>query len=158
MVKLVALFAAVLALAGCNRGGIETKEAVRQGVVDYIASRTNLNMASMNVDVTAVTFKGNEADATVSFAPKGSGAAQGMSMRYTLERQGKRWVVKGKSDKGGHGAGMGGAMPGGMPPGGMPPSGMGGMSPHGAPGAGETQPPVGQMPPGHPSVKGSEKK
>jgi hypothetical protein len=79
----------------------------------------------MDVSVTAVTFKQNEAEATVAFASKGSGgAAQGMTMRYTLEKQGGRWVVKGRSDSGQHGAGgmqgmpgMGGAMPGEMPPG-----------------------------------------
>jgi hypothetical protein len=142
-VKSGVLLATVLALAGCNRG-IDNKEAVRQGVVDYLANRTNLNVASMNVDVTSVTFKGNEAEATVSFAPKGSGGgAQGMSMRYALERQGNRWVVKGRPDKGAHG---GEGMPGGMPPG------------HGMQGSEGAQPPAGQMPPGHPAVPNPEKK
>ena len=109
--KLVALLVAAFAFTGCNRG-VESKEAVRQAVIDYLAGRTNLNMNSMNVDVTAVTFKGDQADATVAFAPKGaSGAAQGMSMRYTLERKGNRWVVKGRADSGG---GHSGAMGGGM--------------------------------------------
>ena len=127
-VKLVALLVAALALAGCNRG-VESKEAVRQAVIDYLAARTNLNMGSMNVAVTSVSFKGDQADAMVTFAPKGAGgAAQGMSMRYTLERKGKRWVVKGRADSGGHGGGMGGAM--GTP----------------------------AMPPNHPPMKGDEKK
>jgi hypothetical protein len=125
--KAVALALTALALAGCNRG-IENKEAVRQGVIDYLANRKNLNVGSMNVSVTAVTFKQNEAEATVAFAPKGSGgSAQGMTMRYTLERQGSRWVVKQRSDSGQHGAGM---------------PGMGGM---------------GEMPPGHPSVPAPKK-
>lgn len=129
---------AALALAGCNRG-VESKEAVRQAVIDYLAARTNLNMGSMNVDVTSVSFKGGQADATVAFAPKGAGgAAQGMSMRYTLERKGNRWVVKGRAGSGGHGGGMGGAMEG--------------ANPHG--GAAEMP----AMPPNHPPTKGAGKK
>ncbi|MCL4402222.1 MAG: hypothetical protein M1436_06125 [Acidobacteria bacterium] len=107
----------------------------------------------MNVDVTSVTFRGKEADATVSFAPKGSGAGAGMTINYVLERQGNRWVVKGR----GNGGGMphAGAMPqgmGGSPHGGMPP--MPGLDTgKGAQGAAP-----GQLPPGHPAVKGSDKK
>lgn len=135
-VKLVALLVAALALAGCNRG-VESKEAVRQAVIDHLSTRTNLNMASMNVDVTSVSFKGDEADATVAFSPKGAGgSAQGMTMRYTLERKGNRWVVKGRADSGGHGGGMGGGAMGGSPHGSEPPA----------------------MPPEHPPVKGGEKK
>lgn len=113
----LALTALALALAGCSRG-IENKEAVRQGIIDYLANKKGMNMASMNVDVTAVTFKQNEADATVAFSPKGGSAAQGMTMRYTLEKQGSRWVVKGRPDLGQHGAGMPGmgGMPSGHPP------------------------------------------
>lgn len=146
-VKPVALLALALALlAGCNKKGPQNKEAVRQGVIDYLNSRTNLAMSSMNVDVTAVTFKDKEADATVAFSPKGSGgASQGMTMRYTLEWKNDRWVVKGKADSG-HGGAMGGAMGGGM--GGA----MGGANPHG----GGTDLPA--MPPGHPPTKGAEKK
>lgn len=136
--KLAFVLCAGFVLAGCNRGGIENKEAVRQGVIDYLAGR-DLNVASMSVEVSSVTFKGTEADATVLFTPRGaSGGGQSMTMRYTLERQGNRWVVKGKGDPGkeGHGMGTEGANPhGGMPN--MPP---------------------GEMPPGHPPVSGSEKK
>lgn len=118
----------VLLLAGCNRG-LDTKEAVRQGVVDYLSARSNLNISSMSVDVVAVAFRGDEADATVSIRPKDGDAGSGMSMRYTLEKKGNRWVVKGKGS--GH-AGSGAAMGGG---------GMGGA-----------------MPPGHPAVPGEQKK
>ena len=97
MVKFLPLILAAVALVGCNRG-IDTKEAVRQGVIDYLSSRSNLNISSMNVNVTAVTFRQNEADAVGSFAPKGGGAASGMSMRYTLEKKGNRWVVKSRAD------------------------------------------------------------
>ncbi len=102
---------------------METKEAVRQGVVDYLSSRTGLSVASMQIEVLSVDFRGKEADTTVSFRPKGGG--EGMQMKYTLERKGDRWMVKGRvGSEGGnpHGtmgmpgnpAGMG--MPAGHPP------------------------------------------
>ncbi len=111
-------------MLGCSRN-IQNEAAVRQGVIDYLSSRSDLNLSQMQVDVTTVSFRQDEADATVSFRPRGGAASSGMQMRYTLERKGGRWVVKGK------GAG---------PHASAPPSGM--------PGQGGT----GQMPPGHPQV------
>jgi len=74
---------------------METKEAIRQGVIDHLAARKNLNLSSMQIDVLSVDFRGKEADATVAFRPKGGG--EGMQIPYTLERQGNRWVVKGRA-------------------------------------------------------------
>jgi hypothetical protein len=125
----------MLCLVGCNKGSIDTKEAVRQGVIDYLAGRQNLNVSSMNVQVSSVTFKENEADAMVSFAPKGAGG-QPVSIPYTLERKGNRWVVKPRA---GGGSPHGGAMPSGE-------------NPHGAMPPGGADTPSGAMPPGHPSV------
>jgi hypothetical protein len=88
-----------LTLAACNRGG-QSKDAVREGVVDYLSGRKDLNIASMDIDVSAVQFNGNKADATVTFAPKGAPTAQGMTMRYELEQQGSKWVVVGHQDSG----------------------------------------------------------
>ena len=120
---------------------------MRQGVIDYLSQRTDLNMKMMQVDVTSVSFRQDEADATVSFRPKGS-AGGGMQMRYTLERQDGRWVVKGK----GH-PGAGQEPHGKVPSGGMPGAGQ---SPHGAmpggmPGAAAGTPNP-DLPPGHPAV------
>jgi hypothetical protein len=94
----------VLALlfAGCGKN-IDNNDAVRQGVVDYLNKRTKetgLDMNLMNVEVTSVTFSKNEARAMVSFKPKGSDAPGGMSMGYTLERQGDKWVVRGRQESG----------------------------------------------------------
>ncbi len=118
-------------MGGCNRGS-ESKEAIRQAVVDYLSQRGSLNLNSMQIDVVSVSFRQNEADAAVSYRPKGSNEG-GMTMNYTLQRQGNRWVVKGRSDSGSssHGA-TGGQMPGNMPPGSMPP---------GHPSVGEPKPP-----------------
>ena len=107
-------WAAFLLLAACGRG-IDTTEAVRQGVLDYLTTRSNLNVSAMNVEVTTVSFRKDEADATVSFTAKGT-AGKGMSMRYTLERKGSKWVVKDKAESGGNPHG-GDAPEGPLPPG-----------------------------------------
>jgi len=107
----------LLALGGCNRGGGQTKEAVQAAVLDYLAKRGTISVSSMQIEVVSVTFRENEADATVSFRAKGSDAsAPGMTMAYTLVRQGGGWAVKGRADGGSdsHGAGM--QMPEGAPP------------------------------------------
>ncbi len=106
--------AALLALGGCNRG-VENKEAVRQAVVDYLAKRAGLDLNAMQIEVVAVSFRQNEADATVAFRPKGVAGAPGMTMNYTLTRQDNRWVVKGRADTGASPHGAGGAMSGEMP-------------------------------------------
>ncbi len=121
--RLVPFALAAVFLVGCNRS-IQNESAVRQGVIDSLSTKSDLNLTQMQVDVTAVSFRQDEADATVSFRPKGSApGGSGMQMRYTLERKGNRWVVKGRGQ--GHGAGqMGGGQMGGG----------------------------GQLPPGHPSL------
>ena len=100
----------------CNRG-IDTTEAVRQAVIDHLGKRSNLNVSAMNVEVTSVSFRQNEADATVAFTAKGAASGPPMTMRYTLERKGTRWVVKEKSETGNpHGVGAT-APPANLPPG-----------------------------------------
>ena len=125
--RLIPLAFAALFLLACSRG-VQTEAAVRQGVIDYLSTRPDLNISQMQVDVTSVAFRQNEADAVVSFRPRGGAASSGMQMRYTLERKGNHWVVKGRGE-GAHGQGQ---MPG-MPP---PPQA-------GAPGGAS-------LPPGHP--------
>ena len=62
-------------------------------------------VSNMKIEVASVTFRGNEADAVVSIAPEGMESTAGMQMRYTLEKKGNEWVVKGKADSGSqHGA------------------------------------------------------
>lgn len=120
----LALFAALL-LTSCNRASQNT-EAVRQGVIKHLTAKAGLDLTSMQVDVTSVTFRDNEADAMVSFRPKGSAdPANSMAMRYTLERKGGNWVVKGRSQTGagphGEASPMGSPAPGGELPKGHPP-------------------------------------
>jgi hypothetical protein len=112
-----------VALAGCHRD-IRNEDAVRQGVMDYLSTRQGLNVSSMNVSVTSLVFRQDDVDATVVFTPKGSTAGTTpMSLHYTLEKKGDRWVVKPHSTSGQnpHGGGMGmppaSGNPGAMPPG-----------------------------------------
>ena len=100
------LMAASLA---CNRAP-ENKEAVREGVIEHLNKNTGLDLKSMDVAVDNVTFQGNRATASVSFKPKSSPDA-GMTMNYSLERNGKKWVVQ--KTAGGHGGGS--AMPSPVP-------------------------------------------
>ena len=138
-------FLAVIALltcvfTGCNRAS-ESKEAIRESIISYVSSK--VNVGSMDVDVTSISFKGNEADATVSFRPKGAGPSSGLQMQYTLEQKSGKWVVKDKAQAGGspHGA---------MPSGGEP------ANPHGGGGTSGTG--AGELPPGHPPLDSGEAK
>ena len=112
-------------MAGCSRRA-ENPEAVRTAILDYLATEKKLNVANMQVDITALTFRQNEADAAVSIGTKGTPGGVGMTYNYTLEKKGSGWVVKGRKESGAtpHGAaGAAGAMPGAMPgaaPGAMP--------------------------------------
>ena len=110
------------ALTGCNRAG-QNKEAIRQGVLDYIS--TKVNVGAMDVDVTSITFKGAEADATVAFHAKGAAPGGGLEMRYTLEQKSGKWVVKEKAESGGSPHGAVAAPGAGNLPSGHPPMGAG---------------------------------
>ena len=139
--RFIALAAAAFILVSACSRNINNKEAVRQGVIDYLNKRsaqTGLDMKLIDVDVTSVQFQNNDARAAVSFNAKGaSGGA--MLMTYTLERHGDKWVVKGRAESG------------------MNPHGVQGMP---SPGGDSLQPvpPGGQgqpLPPGHPPVGGA---
>jgi hypothetical protein len=142
-VRIVSTFLLIFCLAGCHRG-VESNDAVRQGVLDYLATK-GLAATAMDITVTAVKFSGDKADATVSFAPKGTGVGQ-MAIQYHLELKDNKWVVVGRQDAGQHGGGQ-------MPPGSAPRGGaMPGMdNPHGggtaAPGAGGKMPAPEDLPP-----------
>jgi hypothetical protein len=140
-ITLYTLAAATLLLNGCNRAP-ESKEAVRSAVMDHLAKNTGLDVSSMTVDVGNVKFDGNQAMAVVSFRPKASPDA-GMTMNYTLERKGNKWVVAKRPEGGGHGAGT---QPSPPPPGGELPSGhppVGGAAKGGS---------SSELPAGHPPV------
>ena len=118
--------------------------------MDYLSGRS-LNVGSMDVNVTSVQFNGNQAEALVSFTPKGGSPEAGMSMRYELAQKGNGWVVVGRKDSGQNPHG-GAAMPGspnphgaGTMPQGNPHEGM--AMPQGGPGAGGSMPSPQDLPP-----------
>src|ERR1035438_158092 len=109
-VRLISTFLLIFGFAGCHRG-VESKDAVRQGVLDYLATK-GLAAAAMDINVTDVKFDGDKADATVSFAAKGTGAGQ-MAIQYRLELKDSKWAVVGRKDASQHGGGQ-------LPPGAAP--------------------------------------
>lgn len=129
----------MLLLAGCSQNAANSPEAVRQGVITYLAGVAGLDVGQMDVEVSAVSFGEDSANATVSIRPRGStDPAAGMQMSYTLERQGSRWVVTNRSETGSpHGEGM-----------------MGGEGTMGGEGMMGGDTPTGEMPPGHPPMGG----
>jgi hypothetical protein len=101
----------------------------------YLAKRADL--LAMDVIVTSVSFRQDEATAEVHFQAKGnSSPGAGMNMQYVLERQGGQWTVKGRT---GAGASHGASGPGvnSVPGQGTLPGSLDGMP---------------ALPPGHPSV------
>ena len=89
----------LLALAGCANKNVDSLEAVKQGVIRDISK--NVNVGAMDVNVVSVSFRDKEADAVITFAPKGGPAAQGLTMNYTLERRGDEWHIKNRSSDAG---------------------------------------------------------
>ena len=114
-----ALLIAIILLPACRKD-IQNQEAVKQGIVNYLGKRPDLT--AMDVTVSGVSFRKDEAEATIYLQAKGGAAAGGgMQMKYLLERKGNEWVVKPHS----------GSLPGSQ-------------NPHGA-----ASP---SLPPGHPLV------
>ena len=123
-----------LGLAACSRS-IETKEHVRNDLMEYFSSKVGLDMKTLDVDVTKVDFANHEAHATVSFHQKDDPSVnRGMVMQYTLKPKDGHWVVKSRADSQGRGFGNSSAdqdLPAGHPA-------------------------VQDLPPGHPSVDSVE--
>jgi hypothetical protein len=124
----------IVFLGGCAKD-VHSQDAVRQGVMSYLAKRSDL--LAMDVTVASIGFRQDEATAEVHFQAKGnSSPAAGMSMQYVLERKGGQWVVKGRTGSGAsHGAS--GPAVNSVPGQGTLPGSLDGMP---------------ALPPGHPSV------
>jgi hypothetical protein len=134
-------------LSGCKKD-IQNNDAVKQGVMNYLSKRPDL--LTMDVSVTSVAYRKDDATALVHFQAKGaSSAATGMDMQYVLERKNNEWVVKGRAGNSPHGTESTGL------PQGVPPSPNGGGSIGAMP---NTRPPSGALPPGHPPIKPGQKK
>jgi len=127
-VRYLLLFVALAAgsfLSSCAKAP-QTKESVKQAIVDYLAKRDDMIAASMDVEVVSVNFHDKEAEAVASIGPKGA-PASGIKISYTLEAEGTKWVVKKKP--------------------GAAPAATDGGAPHSAP-----APDAGSLPSGHPPI------
>src|ERR1700728_486178 len=93
-VKSALICLAAMCLAGCSKN-IDTPEAVKEGVIKDIAKKVDVGAMDVNVD--SVSFREKEADAKVSFRPKGAPASQSIVMNYALERQGDEWHIKSRN-------------------------------------------------------------
>ena len=134
--RLSFFLAPLLLLTACGRGN-RSKDAIRQGVLDHLAG-SSVNLAAMDMDLTSVDFKGDQADVTVTFKPKGATSAQGMALHYRMQEKGGRWAVVNIQDSGHSGT---------VPPGMTNPHGGGASpatSPHGAMPSPEDLPPTGK--------------
>jgi hypothetical protein len=137
--RLLTALLALAALAACHRGSnLESEAAVKQAIDHYLSSRPNLNVQSMDMQVSGIRFRGQEAEADVVFRARHDAQAT-ITMKYTLRREGDSWRVTPQaagSLETGHG-----------------------MLPPGESGSGELpsgHPPVGgqsELPPGHPPVQ-----
>lgn len=96
------LFLSFAFLAACRRDN-HNKQKVEQAILDRIQNRSGLDLKTLDVSTTAVSFDKNLAYATVSFHPKGdSRLASEMIMKYTLEDNNGKWVVVNVGDSQGH--------------------------------------------------------
>lgn len=111
----------VSVLASCGPN-IRNREQVEAAIRQRLETHSGLDMNSLEMSTTDVSFDKNLAYATVAFHPKGdSNLNSGMMMKYTLEDQHGKWVVIHVSDAHGHSlsghAGMAGStLPPGHPP------------------------------------------
>lgn len=116
----------LLALASCATKPTQSQDAVRQAIVDHLGKRSDMLASSMNVSVVSVNFRGDEADAVVSVAPK-EGGGGGIQMSYSLTSENGKWSVKksGAASGAPHQAAppVGGELPSGHPPVGGTPKG-----------------------------------
>ncbi len=115
----------ILVLAGCGNN-IKTKEKVQEAIVHRLQTSSGLDMNSLDVTTTNVTFDKNTAYATVAFHPKNDPRVDSaMVMKYTLEDRDGKWVVVSVADSQGHGmAGHGAASGSQLPPGHPPLNGL----------------------------------
>ncbi len=98
--------------------------------MDYLSTRQVLNLASMTVSVTSMTFRQDQANVMVTFSPKGQGPAPAYVHRVHARKEGRPLGGEaarrrrtesarrnGRQPAWWHGAPEGGASDGALPPG-----------------------------------------
>lgn len=90
-------------LTSCGNS-LKTKEKVQEAILDRLKTKSGLDLNSLDVATTSVSFNRNIAYATVAFHPKADPTVNnGMIMKYTLEERDGKWVVVNVGDSLGHG-------------------------------------------------------
>lgn len=126
---------------------MKTRDQVRSDLMNHLSTKTGLDMKSLDVDVTKVTFENNQAQATVSFHQKSDSSVNGgMVMVYTLAPKDGHWVVVRRGDSQGRELGEQQPSDPNLPPGHPSVDGA-------APGVA----PADSLPPGHPPVTESQR-
>jgi hypothetical protein len=129
--------AVMILFAGCGNG-IKSKEKVQEAIIGRLQAKSGLDLNSLDITTTSVSFNKNMAFATVAFHPKADPSVNhGMTMKYTLEDRGGKWVVVNVANS--QGSGMMG----------HPDAGTDAL-PAGHPSVGSGS----ELPPGHPPVNG----
>jgi hypothetical protein len=73
---------------------MQRKDKVQEAIVNRLQTKSGLDLKSLDVTTTSVSFDKNLAYATVAFHPKNDPAINsGMVMKYTLEQREGKWVV-----------------------------------------------------------------
>ncbi len=65
----ILLLAAMVLLPGCGKN-IRSKEKVEEAIVNRLRTRSGLDLKSLDITTTSVSFNKNMAYATVAFHPK----------------------------------------------------------------------------------------
>jgi len=116
-VSLLSLTMALL-LTAC-RNDLKSRDNVRQAILSRLQDHSGLDLKNLDVNITALTFDKDKANATVFFHPKNDSKLDGgMTMKYTLTERDGKWVVASVADSQGHG--LAGSSPAGstdLPPG-----------------------------------------
>lgn len=99
-----ALFLVIFSLTSC-RNGLESKDKVQGAIVQRLQTSSGLDLKSLDVTTTDVSFDKNLAYATVAFHPKGdANVTSGMTMKYTLEQRDGKWAIVKVGNSQGHGS------------------------------------------------------
>ena len=139
----VLLLGITILTLGCGRLG-DQKPAVKKAIEAHLASRSDLAIGQMTMDVKDVKVEGDKAGADVVFRVTNSPEMQ-MGYHYELAREGGTWkVIDGQPSQADSKHPGGDADPNATDPNALPP----GHPP--LPDA-----PAGEMPPGHPPLQGN---
>ena len=120
--------------ASCSRG-VNSKDAVERAIQAHLERNSGLALNAFTTEISNVKFEGGNAEAVVKFESK-QAPHMSVQFRYTLRKEGDKWVVQSSS-------GMGGNPHGG----GMPRPQDQGANPHGEPGLPATHPPASEPQP-----------